>query len=131
MDISLYDSTGKTKIENSEDLKVTITMPIPDDLVPYAGNNRVAYVVNGKLVELSPKFTTINGVTCISFVAPHFSPYTIYVDTKNLTAADIQDMTPKTGDGISPKWFLAGGLLCISLFFFFKRDKKKRPVKAN
>lgn len=130
MDISLYDSTGKNKIENTDNLKVTVTMPIPDDLVPYAGNNRVGYVLNGKLIELSPKFTTINGVTCISFVAPHFSPYTIYVDTTNLTASTIQDMTPKTGDGISPKWFLVAGLACASAFFFIKRDKKRVKVKA-
>lgn len=120
MDISLYDSTGTTKIKNTDDLKVSITIPIPDDLVGYAGNNKVAYVVNGKLVKLAPKFTTINGVPCMTFVAPHFSPYTIYVDTTDLSSSVTytNTSTPKTGDGIAVKWFISLGLFAASVLFF-------------
>lgn len=130
MDISLYDSTGKNKIENTDNLSVNVTMPIPDELVPYAGNNKAAYVVNGKLMKLKPKFTTINNVPCISFTATHFSPYTIYVDTTKLDAGTIQDSTPKTGDGIHPKWFLSFGLLGASAFTFLLKDKRKKVKKA-
>lgn len=120
MDISLYNATGTAKIENTSDLKVNVTLPIPDDLVPYAGNNKVAYVVNGKLVDLNPKFTTINGVPCIQFVAPHFSPYTIYVDTSNLSSSVNYSptSTPKTGDGLAVKWYVSIGLFAMSLLFF-------------
>lgn len=130
MDISLYDSTGTKKVENTDSLRVTVTLPIPETLVQYAGNNKVAYVVNGKLVNISPKFTTINGVPCITFVAPHFSPYVIYADTSDLSAGTILDSTPKTGDGIAPKWFLSMGLAAIAVFLFVKKDKKKVKVKA-
>ena len=129
MDISLYDSTGTKKVENANDLRVTITLPIPNELVKYAGNNKIAYVANGKLIPLSPKFTTINGVPCMTFVASHFSPYTIYVDTTNLTAGSIIDSTPKTGDGISPKWFVCIGMAALAVFLFVKRDKKRVIVK--
>ncbi|MBE5878436.1 MAG: hypothetical protein E7288_00455 [Lachnospiraceae bacterium] len=129
MDISLYDSTGTKKVENANDLRVTITLPIPNDLVKYAGNNRIAYVSNGKLIPLSPKFTTINGVPCMTFVATHFSPYTIYVDTTNLSAGSIIDTTPKTGDGISPKWFVCIGMAALAIFLFVKKDKKRVVVK--
>ncbi|MCR4649779.1 MAG: leucine-rich repeat protein [Lachnospiraceae bacterium] len=133
MDISLYDKTGSTKIENTSDLKVSVTMPIPDDLVGYAGNNKVAYVVNGKLVDLNPKFTTINNVPCINFVAPHFSPYTIYVDTSNLSSAVTYSptSTPKTGDGLHAKWFISIGLFAASLIFFalcIPTGKKKKAT---
>ena len=104
-------------------------MPIPNDLVKYAGNNRIAYVSNGKLIPLSPKFTTINGVPCMTFVATHFSPYTIYVDTTNLSAGSIIDTTPKTGDGISPKWFVCIGMAALAIFLFVKKDKKRVVVK--
>lgn len=130
MDISLYDSTGTTKITDTTGLAVDITLPIPDSLIPYAGNNKVASVVNSRLEKLTPRFTTINGVPCISFTATHFSPYVIYVDTTDLSAGTIQDSTPKTGDGIHPKWFLAMGLACISFMLFIKKDKKAVPVKA-
>ena len=124
MDISLYDSTGNTKITDTTGLSISITLPLPDSLITYAGNNKVAGVVNSKLDKLSPKFSTISGVSCVTFTAEHFSPYVIYVDTNNLTAGTIADSTPKTGDGIHPKWFLSMGLACNSVVLFMKKDKK-------
>ncbi len=125
-DISLYDETGTRKIENTAGLAVNITIPIPDDLVPYAGNNMAAGVVNGVLDPMAVKFTTIDGVPCMQFTATHFSPYAIYVNTNNLVSG-VTDTTPKTGD-IHPKWFLAIGLACISGVLFTWKDKKKVPV---
>lgn len=123
MDISLYDSTGTVKITDTAGLAVNITMPIPDDLITYAGNNKAGAVVGDSTLEkLGATFKTIDGVPCISFLATHFSPYTVYVDTNNLTAG--MDSSPKTGDGIHPKWFLAMGLASLSVVLFIKKDKK-------
>ncbi len=122
MDISLYDSTGRTKIADTTGISVNLTLPLPDDLVQYAGNNRVAAIANGALEDLNTRFTTVDGVPCVNFTATHFSPYVIYVDTANLTEATI-DATPKTGDPIHPKWFLSLGMACVALILFFKRDK--------
>ena len=124
MDISLYDAKGVNKITDTSGLKVNITIPIPDALREYAGNNRVGAVVNGNLETLNPKFTTINGVPSVTFTATHFSPYTIYVDTGNITVSSVPDSTPKTGDGIHPKWFLSIGLACISIILFTKKDRR-------
>ena len=124
MDITLYDAKGENKITNTSGLKVNITMPIPDALKEYAGNNRVGAVVNGELESINPKFTTIDGVPSITFTATHFSPYTIYVDAGNMTVSNTLDSTPKTGDGIHPKWFLSLGLACISIILFTKRDRR-------
>jgi len=132
MDISLYDSTGTNKITDTTGLSVSITLPLPDSLITYAGNNKVAGVVNDRLDKLNPKFTTINGVSCVTFVAEHFSPYVIYVDTANLSSGTISDNTPKTGDGIHPKWFLSIGLACVSFVLFMQRDNtRKKKVKAR
>ena len=128
MDISLYDSTGTTKITDTTGLSVDITIPIPDSLVAYGGNNMAGAVINGDQLEsLNESFTTINGVPCIRFRATHFSPYTVYVDTGNLVEGML-DVTPKTGDPIHPKWFLSLGLACLSIILFLKKDKK---VKAK
>lgn len=129
MDISLYDSTGTVKITDISGISVDITLPLPDDLIQYAGNNRAASVVNGRLEELNAKFTTIDGVPCIQFTATHFSPYTIYVDKAHLTEGTI-DATPKTGDPIHPKWFLAMGLACISIVLFCKKDRQPNLKRA-
>ncbi|MCM1569553.1 MAG: leucine-rich repeat protein [Roseburia sp.] len=132
MDISLYDSTGNTKITDTTGLSITITLPLPDSLITYAGNNKVASVSSGTLEKLNARFTTISGVACVTFTAEHFSPYVIYVDTNHLTAGTISDSTPKTGDGIHPKWFLSIGLACISFVLFMKKDKRKPvPVKVK
>lgn len=133
MDISLYDANGNTKITDTTGLSITITLPLPDSLKDYAGNNKVAGVVNNKLDKLTPRFTTISGVPCITFTAEHFSPYVIYVDTTNLVAGSTIDTTPKTGDRIHPKWFLSAGLALISVVLFMKKDSrpKKKLVKAR
>lgn len=123
MDITLYDATGKNRITDYSGLSITITMPIPSTMTQYAGNNKVAGVVNEKLDKLNPKFTTIDGVPCISFTATHFSPYVIYSNVSDLTLG-VSDDTPKTGDGIHPKWFLVAGLAALSIALFFMKDKK-------
>ena len=61
----------------------------------------------------------------MTFTASHFSPYAIYVDTGNLSASKSYNATPKTGDGIAPKYFLAVALLALSGFLFLKKDKRK------
>lgn len=136
MDISLYDSTGNTKITDTTGLSVSITLPLPDSLITYAGNNKVAGVVNNRLDKLTPRFTTINGVSCITFTAEHFSPYVIYVDVANLSSGTVTDATPTTGDGIHPKWFLSIGLACLSFVMFMMKDGgktsgKKRKVRVS
>ncbi|MBQ3104895.1 MAG: leucine-rich repeat protein [Lachnospiraceae bacterium] len=127
MDITLWDATGTRQITDTTGLSVHVTMPLPDALREYAGNNKMGAVVDtNKLEKLGVKFVTVNGVPCVSFTATHFSPYTIYVDTANLTAGGL-DATPKTGDGIHPKWFLSLGLASISMILFLKKDKRLRP----
>ncbi|MDE7130205.1 MAG: leucine-rich repeat protein [Lachnospiraceae bacterium] len=132
MDISLWDSTGTYQLtgEQLAGITVDITIPIPDALVAYGGNNMAGAVVNGNQLEnLNENFTTINGVPCIRFTASHFSPYTVYVDTGNLTEGML-DTTPKTGDPIHPKWFLSIGLACLSIILFMKKDKAAKVKTA-
>ena len=132
MDISLYDSTGTNKITDTTGLSVSITLPLPDSLITYAGNNKVASTLNDRLEKLSARFTTIQGVSCITFTAEHFSPYVIYVDTGDLSSGLVSDSTPKTGDGIHPKWFLSIGLACLSFVFFMQKDtKRQKKVKVK
>ena len=80
--------------------------------------------------SLNPRFTVINEVPCMNFTCDHLSPYVIYVDTANLSDPAMMDSTPKTGDMIHPKWFLAIGLFAASIFMFLKRDKEERRVIA-
>ena len=133
MDISLYDAAGTTQIHDTSGLTITITLPLPDSMVQYGANNQVGYVVNGELDGLNPRFTTINGVPCVTFTCTHFSPYVIYVNTVSMAAGSDNnpnaiDNTPKTADPIHPKWFVSIALFAISIVLFLMKDKK--TVKA-
>ena len=139
MDISLYDAAGTTQIHDTSGLTITITLPLPDSMIQYGANNKVAVVTNNELDGLNAKFTTINGVPCVTFTCTHFSPYVIYVNTVEMTAGSNGstggglDDTPKTADFIHPKWFLSIALFAISLVLFLIKDKRTnlKPVKAN
>ncbi len=125
-DISLYDSTGTNKISPvPAGVSVSITMPIPDDLAIYGGNAKIASTEGGVLDRMTPRFTVINGVPCMTYTCTHFSPYMVWVDTANLTEAGIMDATPKTADGIHPKWFLCFGLAAIAVVMFLKKDPEE------
>ena len=127
-DISLYDETGTVPIENYDGLAVTITIPIPDDLVSYAGNNMAAAVINGEIDDKKVRFSTIDGVPCMTFTATHFSPYTIYVDTAHLLKG-ANDFTPKTGLNIAPKWFLSLGMALVAVVLFLWKEKPRKVRK--
>ena len=132
-DISLYDASGKYQITEYDNLSISVTLPIPDDLIEYGGNVKVAAVVDDQLDTKDTRFATIDGVTCTIFDATHFSPYIVYVDTSNLNAGVATDATPKTGDGINPKWFLSGAMVFAAIFLFIKKDKiqgTKKTVQA-
>ena len=125
-DISLYDSTGTNKISPvPAGVSVSITMPIPDDLAIYGGNAKIASTAGGVLDRMTPRFTVINGVPCMTYTCTHFSPYMVWVDTANLTEAGIMDATPKTADGIHPKWFLCIGLAAFAVVLFLKKDPEE------
>ncbi len=125
-DISLYDSTGTNKISPvPEGVSVTLTMPIPDDLAIYGGNAKICCTSGGVMEKMQPRFTVIDGVPCMTYTCTHFSPYMVWVDTNNLTAAGIADATPKTADGIHPKWFLCFGLAAIAIVMFLKKDPEE------
>ncbi len=139
-DISLYDAAGTTQIHDTSGLTITITIPIPDSMVPYAANNKVACITNGELDGLNARFTTINGVPCVTFTCSHFSPYVIYVNTVTMTAGSNGnggyggnlDNTPKTADPIHPKWFISIALFAISIVLFLLKDKRNvQPARVR
>ena len=97
-------------------------------MVSYAGNNKVGVVINGQMEEKTTQFTTIDGVPCIKFTATHFSPYSVFVNTEHMQAGSADD-TPKTGDGIAPKWFLSAGMVSMSCVLFLWKDRRPKRKK--
>ncbi|MBQ9438275.1 MAG: leucine-rich repeat domain-containing protein, partial [Lachnospiraceae bacterium] len=124
MNIQLFNESGTVQITDTSGLTVDVTVPLPDALRSYGGNNHVAAIRAGALESLSPRFSSISGTPCVTFTASHFSPYVIWTDTAHLSDG-LMDANPKTGD-IEPKWFLSAGLASTSLLLFFKKDRRKK-----
>lgn len=128
MDIDVKDENGNDI--DTTGMSVTLTLPLPRSMEQYGTNNNTATVdSNGDLEDLNEQFSTLEGRPCVTFVAPHFSPYGFYVNTSNLAVGTL-DNTPKTGDPIHPKWFLSFGLAALSIFLFLKKDPKKQVSPA-
>lgn len=128
MDIDVKDENGNDI--DTTGMSVTLTLPLPRSMEQYGTNNKIATVdSNGDLEDLNEQFSTLEGRPCVTFVAPHFSPYGFYVNTADLAVGTL-DNTPKTGDPIHPKWFLSFGLAALSIFLFLKRDPKSRVKPA-
>lgn len=133
-DIGMYDLNGTIPIKKMGKESVTITVPFPNNLT---GNPQVVCTDdNGQLERVESAVVQVNGKNCIEFKATHFSPYGIYTYNGNSAVVDNgnavfinsmrqRDASPDTGDGIHPKWFLAMGLLALSILSFCW----KRPLK--
>lgn len=130
-DLSLYDASGEHKLENTDGITVDLTLPLPNDLKQYGGNNMAGAVApaDGTLETLGTKFNSVNGTPVVTFTAMHFSPYVLYADTQNLDAR-LMDVTPQTGDPLSLKWILVIGLGAASAFLFLKKEKAPAGAAA-
>ncbi len=95
MDISLYQAGTDTKVTINPGYYLTLTIPVPDELLPYSENISVVHVSDLSQLEILPSVhADVNGIDCIQFTATSFSPYAFVVylpeiveDTSSGTAA--------------------------------------------
>jgi len=80
MDIGIYAKGTNTKLQPQNGNMVTITCPIPEELLAYKDKIAVVCVVDGKLEVLHTGLLNKDGVWCVVFKASHFSPYAFVVD---------------------------------------------------
>ncbi len=100
LDISFFEKGANTKVQPAEGTTVTITCPVPDELLGDLEHLTVVCLIDGDLQTLQTTFTQKNGVTCAIFTASHFSPYAFVVNrpadvTKTMT--DTVAPNPNTG----------------------------------
>ena len=104
LDISLYIKGTDTKVQPNAGTSVTITCPIPANLLANKDKIKVVCMIDGKLTVLGTKTVQIDGVWCVQFNATHFSPYGMVVDATNLlTVGTMTATTPTTTPATNPK----------------------------
>ncbi|MCM1577525.1 MAG: fibronectin type III domain-containing protein [Ruminococcus sp.] len=80
MDISLYKSGTDQKIEVNPGYYITLTIPVPDELLPYSESISVVHISDDEQLEILPStHVTVSGVDCMQFQATKFSPYAFVV----------------------------------------------------
>lgn len=129
LDISFNIKGTDTKIQPAQGTSVTITCPIPENLLPYKESIKVGCIINNKFVLLDTTLVQIEGVYCIQFVAEHFSPYALLIDNDNLLKDTSYNLiaadSPGTGDSIFITILLAG-ISLGSIIFIVTIKKLKR-----
>ncbi|MFA5658361.1 MAG: InlB B-repeat-containing protein [Oscillospiraceae bacterium] len=123
-DISFYLKGTDTKVQPNSGTSVTITCPIPEELIESRDKLRVVCVVDGSLTILETTVVLVDDVYCLRFVASHFSPYAMVVDTESVLS-NVPEATdseaekannPETGDcNTAGILLLAAALSAVSL----------------
>lgn len=147
-DLSMKTEKGNISIENLGKERLTVTIPVRNEWIdtPIVA---VCLDNNGQLEFTSCKQYATEAGSYVTFEVKHFSPYGLYqgdnvpqsfkdaFDEKIAMRKGAEynvdygrkDVSPDTGDYIEPKWLLAIGLLALSIFLFFAKDRKNIIIK--
>jgi len=131
LDINVYIKGTETKVQPSEGTSVTITIPIPENLLANKDKVKVVCIIDGKLTFIDTKVILVEGVYCVQFNATHFSPYGLIVNNEaTQTPADAGN-SPKTGDNnrTIPLAILAS-LSLVTIEVILKKRKYKVAKRA-
>ncbi|MBQ5333616.1 MAG: fibronectin type III domain-containing protein, partial [Oscillospiraceae bacterium] len=101
MDISIYVAGTNTRATINEGQYLTLTIPVPDELLPYSDHISVVHVSDLNQLEILPSIhVNVGGVDCMQFTANSFSPYAFVVYLPEI-GEDTGAGTPVTAQGTS------------------------------
>lgn len=80
MDISLYKAGTDQKTNLNPGYYLTLTIPVPDELLPYSEGISVVHISDDGQLEILPStHVNVAGADCMQFQATSFSPYAFVV----------------------------------------------------
>lgn len=137
MDLSLYDPTDQIPILKLGKNPLTVTMPVPPELL----DDEICVVSlddNGNPEVTFCNWLEKDGKKYISFDVTHFSPYALYGAEGELKENIVQkrsratygvglDDTPDTGDSLDIRMILIIGLVALGGFLLLLGVSKKAP----
>ncbi len=124
-------------MQPNEGTSVTITCPIPENLLTGKENIKVVCVIDGKLIILETKLVEIDGVWCAKSIATHFSPYAMVVDSTNTlsnvgeTTTPVPTQNPKTGQSNSMENILIVAIMSVVTLGVVSKKLKFKVVKKD
>ena len=133
-DIKLFDHTSTVSFSQFGSTPLQITVPLPENI---QGNtvHVVTLDQDGQLEKLQSSLIKDGSDNKITFTTKHLSLFAIYamgedgriqIDNGIVMnrLSEQKDYTPNTGDySIHPKWFIALGVISVSIAFFAYRPR--------
>ncbi|MGN0638022.1 MAG: fibronectin type III domain-containing protein [Huintestinicola sp.] len=99
MDIAIYVAGTNTKATINPGYYMTLTIPVPDELLPYSEHISVVHVSDLGQLEILPSIhVNVGGVDCMQFTANSFSPYAFVVYLPEI-GEDTSAGTPAAAQG--------------------------------
>lgn len=99
MDIAIYNAGTNTRATINPGYYMTLTIPVPDELLPYSEHISVVHVSDLGQLEILPSIhVNVGGVDCIQFTANSFSPYAFVVYLPEI-GEDTSAGTPAAAQG--------------------------------
>ena len=99
MDIAIYNAGTDTKATINDGYYMTLTIPVPDEFIPYADHISVVHVSDLGQLEILPAIhVNVGGVECMQFTANSFSPYAFVVYLPEI-GEDTSAGTPVSAQG--------------------------------
>ncbi|MDE6593438.1 MAG: fibronectin type III domain-containing protein [Oscillospiraceae bacterium] len=130
MDIALYKSGTNQKININSGFYLTLTIPVPDELLPYSEGISVVHISDDEQLEILPStHVTVSGADCMQFQATSFSPYAFVVylpqNGENLAAGSFA----VTGVTMEYETASAPVLMCTVLPDIYGRRKRNKVYR--
>ena len=149
MSITMVDEETNIPVKKLATGKLEMTLPVPNRFIGTDHIKVGAINDNGMLEELATQQTSVGGVSCIQFVASHFSTYVVYRVNENGEITTIENadyeletilteeaLMPvqidgviqtlhKSVNGIKVKWIIIAILLCCSAILYLWKDNRK------
>ncbi|MDE7294282.1 MAG: fibronectin type III domain-containing protein, partial [Oscillospiraceae bacterium] len=130
MDIALYKSGTNQKININSGFYLTLTIPVPDELLPYSEGISVVHISDDEQLEILPStHVTVSGVDCMQFQATSFSPYAFVVylpqNGEDLAAGSFA----VTGVTMEYETASAPVLMCTALPDIYGRRKRNKVYR--
>ncbi len=131
MDISLYVHGTDTRATINPGYYMTLTIPVPDDFLPYSDYISVVHVSDLEQLEILPAIhVNVGGVECIQFTANSFSPYAFVVYLPDVGENTGAGTSAAAAGSVEYQTTSASAFMCTYLPDIYRRRKRNKLYKV-
>lgn len=132
MDISLYARGTDKKVQLNPGYYLTLTIPVPDQLLPYSSYISVIHISDAERLEILPSVhVNVGGVDCIQFTAQSFSPFAFVVYNNDTGENIASGSFAETSSTMSVEVSSSPAFMCTSLPEIYRRRARNKVYRIK